>query len=414
MRRGESVRALLFALLLLPSAAAAEELAPEREIIELVPEQKASAGAHSFLAPLRSLFRGTGYWYGERTIEVDTTPQGATLDIFYIRANFQKRFEQGESPATIVLPSRVETGHRDTVTIRALLDGYREQVVHIPVRSSQSELMIDLAPLPNSLVAVSHTYFAGRAALAFLTEEALTFRLQRANDGIAVILTETAITPRADETIHGVANSLIASLKARQLGEDLMVQVGLTDPARDEVEVRSLQGFDPIRGLHHFTLNLVPADQGVGGVRSARASLASIRAHHVQGCALVFDEALRSELDPADLARALAPKGAFTDPFLRAAMRRLGELSPDGVVTLADGSSYRVAAPIELAAAGNQASEAPGYLALLRQFVAELEPEAHRQETLRGLVAPEVGTARFAGILEVAEARERSCLANGS
>jgi hypothetical protein len=214
--------------------------------------------------------------------------------------------------------------------------------------------------------------------------------------------------------IHGVSNSVIASMKARQLGEDLMIQLRLDDTARDEIEVRSLQGFDPIRGLHYFTLNLVPADQGVGGVRRARAALARIRAHHVQGCALAFDEELRSELDPADLARALAPKGAFTDPFLRAAMKRLGEVSPDGIVVLADGSSYRVAAPIELAAAGNQASEARGYLALLRQFVAELEPEGHRQETLRGLVAPEVGTARFARILEGAEAHERSCLANGA
>jgi hypothetical protein len=160
-------------------------------------------------------------------------------------------------------------------------------------------------------------------------------------------------------------------------------------------------------------LNLVPADQGAGGVRRARASLARIQPHHVQGCALVFDEVLRSELDPADLARALAPKGVFTDPFLRAAMKRLGEVSDDGLVTLEDGSSYRVAAPIELAAAGNQASEARGYLALLRQLVTELEPEAHRRETLRGLVAPEVGTVHFARILEAAEARERSCRANG-
>ncbi len=413
MRGTASLRALLVGLLALPSATAAGEVEPEREIIELVPEQKAGAGAHSFLAPFRSLFRGPGYWYGERTLQVDTTPQGATLDIFYIRANFQKRFEQGQSPATIVLPSRVETAHRDTVEIRVLLDGYREQIVQIPVRSSRSEILIDLAPLPNSLVAVAHTYLAGRSALAFLTDEALAFRLQKADDGIAVILTETAITPRADETIRGVSDSLIASLEALQLGEDLMVQVGFADAARDEIEVRSLQGFDPIRGLHHFTLNLVPADQGAGGVRSARAALARIRVHHTQGCALAFDKALRSELDPADLARALAPKGAFTDPFLRAAMKRLGELSPDGVVFLTDGSSYRVAAPIELAAAGNQASEARGYLVLLRQFVAELEPAPHRRETLRGLVAPEVGTARFAEILERAEARERSCLANG-
>ncbi|MDH3212708.1 MAG: hypothetical protein OEM05_09510 [Myxococcales bacterium] len=408
------VRALLVILLLLPSAAAGDAPDSEREIIELVPDQKAGAGSHSFLAPFWSLLRGgTGHWYGQRTLEVDTTPQGATLDVFYVRANFQKRFEQGESPATIVLPSRVEAGPRDTVTIRALLDGYREREVRIRVRSRQSAVRIDLAPLPNALVAVSHVYLAERAALAFLTTEALAFRLQKSNDGIAVILTQTANTPEADETIQGVSDALIAALKAQQLGEDLMVNVGLTDAARGEVEVRSLQGFDPIRGLHSFTLNLVPADQGASGVRRARAALSRIGPRHVHGCALVFDESLRSQLEPADLARALAPKGAFTDPFLRAAMKRLGEVSPDGVVSLTDGSSYRVAAPIELAAAGNQAAEVRGYLALLRRFVAELGPELHRQEALRGLVAPEVGSARFAQVLDRAEARERRCLADG-
>ena len=34
------------------------------------------------------------------------------------------------------------------------------------------------------------------------------------------------------------------------------------------------------------------------------------------------------------LSRALTPRGAFTDPYLRAAMRRLGEVSPGGVITL--------------------------------------------------------------------------------
>lgn len=411
MRRVRRAQGGLLALLLLAGAAAGAE----REIVDLIPEERASWGAGNLLGPIASFFRGgPRHWYGERRLEVETTPSGAVLDLFYVRANFQKRYEQAEAPAIIVLPSRAEAGPRDSVTIRALVDGYRQAEVRVRVRSGLSKLSIDLEPLPNALVGVTHTYLAGRAALAFLTREAPAFRLQKGSDGFAVVLAETASTPEAEEAIEGVGSALITSLRARQLGEDLLVQVALSDEAREQLEIRSRQSHDPVRQLHSFALDFVPPDNGVSAVRRARAALGRIRADQVAGCAEVFEQALRQQLDLAALSRALAPKGAFTDPFLRAAIRRLGEVSPDGVVSLLDGSSYRVAAPIELAAAVSRAAEAVGYLALLRQLVAELEPEPHRRQTLRGLIAPEVANARFDAILDSAETRERSCLAQAS
>jgi hypothetical protein len=408
MTRVRRVQGVLIAFLLLAGAAAGAE----REIVELIPEERASWGAGNLFGPVASFFRGgPGHWYGRRSLEVETTPPGAVLDLFYVRASFQKRYEQAEAPATIVLPPRAEAGPRDSVTIRALADGYRQAEVHVRVRSGRSKVTIDLEPLPNALVAVTHTYFAGRAALAFLTEEAPAFRLQKGSDGFAVVLAETATTPEAEEAIEGVKSALITSLRARQLGEDLLVQVALSGEAHEEVEVRSRQSHDPVRELHTFALDFVPADNGVSAVRRARAALGRIRAGHVAGCAETFEEALRQQLDLAALSRALAPKGAFTDPFLRAAMRRLGEVSPDGLVFLLDDSSYRIAAPIELAAAVSRGAEAVGYLALLRQLVAELEPEAYRRQTLRGLIAPEVANSRFDAILDDAEKRERGCLA---
>ena len=391
------------------SAVAKEEPQLEREIVDLVPDDRASAGANTFLAPFTSIFLGPGYWYGKRSVEVDTTPQGAMLDIFYVRGNFQKRFEQGESPARILLPSRIEAGPRDTVTIRALLDGYREREVSIRVRSRDANVTLDMTPLPNSLMAVSSVTLAGRGSLIFLTKEALAFRIQKSTEGLAVVLSETANTAGSSEAMRAVSNSLIGSLRGRQLGEDLVVEVRFTDAGRDNIEVRSVQRVDAVRDLHSYTLNFIPSDQGAAAVRRARAGLARIEADQVLGCALEFDRSLREALDPADLARALVPKGAFTDPFLRAAMKRLGELSPKGVVSLTDGSSYRVAAPIELMAALNQASEVRAYLSLLRQFVAELELENHRRETLRGLIASEVGPAHFDEVLDRAEANESRC-----
>ncbi len=386
----------------------------EGETIELIPEDRASWTASNLFAPITGLFLGgPGYWYKERTVRVETTPPGAVLDLFYVRQNFQKAYEQADSPVTIVLPSRIAAGPRDTLTIRALADGFRQQEVRVRVRSREDTVLIDLEPLPNTLAAVVHTYFAGRGSLEFLTAEALTFRMQKRDEGFSVVLTETALTPAATASLEGIHSHLIRKVKPQQLGEDLVVGVELDVP-RDDVEVRQRQSFDPVRDVHTFALDLLPKD-GEGRARTAAlAALARIRTADVTGCAGEFDSALRTELDPAELSRALAPKGSFTDKYLRAAVKRLGEVSPGGVVTLMDGSTFDTGAQIELSAAASQASEAQGYLALLRRFVAELEPETYRRETLRGLVAPELGAVQFDALLDRAEERERICLAQAS
>lgn len=387
----------------------------EREVIELIPTDRSSWGATNVFAPVTGLFMGgPGYWYGDREIEIDTTPSGALLDLFYVRANFQKRFEQAESPILLRLPSRIEAGPRDSVTIRALLDGYRQEEVHVLVRSREKSVMIDLSPLPNSLEAMTHTYFAGRGSLTFLTKEALTFRVQKASDGFSVVLTETGKTKSSGETMKGIKSSNIKSLKGQQLGEDLVVRVTLTERARGNIEPRSTQGYDAVRGLHEFTINLNPSDGGASAVEKALAALSRIRTSDVTGCALVYDRSLRSQLERDALSRALAPSGGFTDRYLRGALKRLGEVSPGGVISLANGSKFRPHLPIELSAAGSQSFQATGYLALLRTFVAELEPEEFRRNTLRGLLAPEVANEDFDAIVKIAEGLERQCETNGA
>ncbi len=386
----------------------------EPEVVELVPEDPPSWSPVNLIAPITGLFLGgPGYWYASREIEIDTTPPGALLDLFYVRRNFQKRYEQAEAPVRLVLPPRIEATSRDSVTVRALLDGYQQQEIRIPVRSRQETLMIDLAPLPNSLVAFTHTYFAGRASLTFLTTEALSFRLQRRRDGLGVVLAQTANTRRAAEMIDGVHSAFVKGVHPQQLGEDLVVRVTLTDRALDDsIETRSRQDVDPVRELHSFSLDLVPADRGAADIERARAALLRIGPKDATGCALEFDAALRRQLEPAALARALAPNGAYTDKFLRAAMKRLGELSPDGVISMADGARYRGGVPIELMAAASQAGEAIGYLSVLRRFVSELEPAPYRRETLRGLLAPELAPARFGAVYDAAERRESDCRAS--
>jgi hypothetical protein len=403
----EKVRALRLRLALVVSAllfaAVGWSTAEAAETVVLKPESTASWRPSRMFAFLRP-----GHNYGERSIEIETTPSGATIDLFYIRANFQKRYEQAESPARVILPNRAEAGPRDAVTIRAFAEGYRQKEVSLRVASKQDKVLIELDPLPNSLVAVSHTYFAGRASLAFLTVEPLTVRIQNRGPSFNVILAETARGPELGDSLDGIRSPLIDGVESLQLGEDLLVKVK-NPPGQKDIQLRARQSREELRDLYVYSVDMIPADGGVEAVRRARQTLAAITAEDVSGCAATFDASLRRSLDQAALSRALAPRGAFTDPYLRAAMKRLGEVSRGGRIALVDGSAFNASNPIELAAAMSQPAEARGYLALLRAFVSEFEAGEHCGETLRSLLAPEIGATRFSEILREAEAAERSC-----
>lgn len=381
------------------------------EVIDMQPEDLASFGMKNVAAPLGSLFRGFGHYYGTRKIEIDTTPSGGMVDLFYVRSNFQKRFEQAETPVQVILPARVDAGPRDALTIRAFREGFRQKQVSVRIDSTTDEVILDLEPLPNTLDGLSHRYFAGRSTVGFLTKESLSFRVQERDDGFSVILTETAMSPEATASLDLMRSPLIEEVYSEQLGEDLAVKVTLTEAAHGQTEVRSRQQYNAARDLHEFVLELVPKAGSGAGVDRAIAALASIREADVTGCALVFDARLRDELDSGSLNRALAPEGAFTDRYIRAAMRRLGEVVPGGVVKFTDGTKYSPTIPIELEVSLNQASRAEGFLALLRQFVFDLEVEQYQLETFRSLIAPELDSATFEVVMTKANAARDQCLA---
>jgi hypothetical protein len=371
--------------------------------VDLVPADRASWRPRNLFAWIRP-----GHNYDQRTVLVETSPAGAMLDLFYVRSNFQKRYEQAEAPARVVLPPRVEAGPRDALVVRAFREGYRQREVSVRVQSSQDRVLLELEPLPNTLVAASLVYFAGRASLAFLAKESLTVRVQERDEGFSVVLAETALAKEVDSTLTGMQSPLVEGVEWLQLGEDLLVQVQMPKGQRPLYDLRSRQMRDELRDLYVYSVDLVPSDGGVDAVRRAREALARIRPDQVTGCARVFDDALRDQLDAEALARALAPRGTFTDPYLRAAMKRLAEVSPGGRVRMLDGSTF-TSSPIELSAAMSQAAQARGYLALLRAFVREIEVQNGRRDTLRGLIAPEVSPSAFAEALQAAERRESSC-----
>jgi hypothetical protein len=406
MAKTRPIGLLLLTLIALPATA------EEREIIDLIPTKRSSWTVGRLFAPITGLFMGgPSYWYGERTLEIDTRPPGASLDLFYVRENIQRRFERAESPILLRLPTRIEAGPRDSVAIRAILDGYLHQEVQVEVRSRKTQLTIELAPLPNRLEAMTHTHLAQRGSLKFLTSEAAKFRLQKMSDGFSIVLTETGHSEGAFESMRGVSSDNIKSLRAEQLGADLVVRVQLHDATQNRPDLRSTQGYDAARELHQFTVELVPTEGNAGVLARSGEALKRVQRSNVFGCALDFDRSMRSQLDSEALSRALAPSSSFLNHHLRSALERLGELSPDGLITLIDGSKFRPSIPLDLAAASAQSAEAIGVLSLLRAFIAELEPTKQRRNALRGVIAPELDSEHFDAIFEIAEDLERRCSA---
>lgn len=393
--------ALLASLVCATAAVAPQRVAHASEVIELIPDERAGWSPSAMFS-----FARPGY-YEDRKLRIETTPPGAKLDLFYVRASFQKRYEKAVAPVTVLLPKRAYAGKRDSVTIRAALDGYRIETVHVPVRGERDEVVIDLQPLANTLAAVSHTYFAGRAGLTFLTRVPAQVRVQTGDDGFTVVLGQTAGDAAASAMLDSVRNPFVEHVVSNQLGEDLLLQVKLADGHdAKQLGIRSRESQDTARGLHRYTIDMAPG--GPASVERARGALGRIGAGDVGGCAATFDEALRRKLDRAELSRALTPRGEFTDPYLRAALKRLGEIS-GGAIRMEDGSSYRPGVPIELTAAATQAASAKGFLALLRAWARELEEPRYRTEALRSLVAPELAPDDFQRALGAAEAAEQSC-----
>lgn len=389
-----------------PDAGAIDVDALER--VDMRPDDAVGFSLRNVVAPFTSIFYGgPSYFYGEREFVVETTPADGVVDLFYVRRNFQKRFEQADTPVVVELPPRINTGPRDALIIRAFAEGHRQVERKFLLRDRVDRIRIDLDPLPNTLRGFRHRGFAGRVSLAFLTQERAAPRIQESDEGFDLILAETALNEAAEDALDSLSGAVVAEASGQQLGEDLLLRFILADDV--DADLRSRDGYDAARELYVFQVDVVPSDGGRGAVERALAALAAIDTASVTGCSLEFEASLRDALGVGALARALVPSGDFTDRYLRAAMRRLGELLPEGSVETAAGTRYRTSVPIELEAALSEAAQTRGFVAALRAFVAQLEEPEHRADTLRSLIAPEAASSAFASDYAEAQAREAGC-----
>jgi hypothetical protein len=369
------------------------------EEVELVPEAHAAWGIRNVAAAVSSLFGAWSYWYGEQSVLVDTAPQDAQIELFYVRANFQRGFLRATSPVRVRLPSRIRATTRDALIVRVSAPGFRTREETRRVVDLPEKIVTTLEPLPNKLVFLGHTHIADRTTLAVRTTEKPEFRVMKSRTfpGFTLILVETGL---GLERVPALSGGLVLGVDVAQVGEDLLLHVRTQDP---ETEVRSRMAFDSLRQEHVFAL-----DMGRPGARPASASAIAAevsRAALAPGdpCDGRFERSLRAALE--SVRSGASPSGGLADLYRREMMLFLGRTDHGTVHTLS-GEQLRTGSAIELEAALQSSFSVEGYLALAGAYARTQEDPS---TVLRSLVAPDLDPAVFAPLHEAAEQAWRGC-----
>ncbi|MCZ6463227.1 MAG: hypothetical protein O7A09_02730 [Proteobacteria bacterium] len=368
------------------------------------------AGGGDSRGPLLLAMLRPRFYFGERLLEIETTPPGAYLDIQYIRRGTQLERLEARSPATVELPSRFSAGAVDVVRIRAHAPGYVRGGAVVDVRSSTDHVRVDLEPVPNRLLGVRHRSLAGRDVVSLVSREPPVLRTRRTPDEVSVVILDTSAEEGVSEAVAGLQSSFFQSVEPVQAGLDLILTFRLSDAARDAgVAMRTFSAEDPVRGVHLTRLDWSVPDDRAAWVERVQKALARMGPDDVSGCASVFESTLRAALTPEAMLAGPAGAPAFLRPVYRAALRRLATLSPDAVLHLTDGSSLDATVLLELELALQQVDRIEGYAALLRALVRELERAPARRTAAHGLLAPNIPAARFSEAWDSAAASETRC-----
>ncbi len=389
--------ALLLAVLAPQSAAAMGGVME----IDMSPNEPASFGIRNVAAGATAILGGWNYWYKERVVEVETVPSDARLQLFFIRSNFQKRFERVDPPILVRLPSRIETTKKDSFAIRVAANGYSTREMSIKVNDVPNRLVIKLDPLPNSLVGLSKTHLAGRTTLTFRTTKEPELRVMKSRgfDGFTISMSETAKQLPNEATVSG---GWIEGIEVAQAGEDLLVRI---ETKGSDIEARSKQTYDPVRREHVFAVDLLKEGTRRPNSQQVRAEFEAVPFSPGDACALAFENTIRSEMEADVISRGIRASGSVADVYRREAMLRLGRLDQGQVRTL-DGEVLRTGSPIELELALQSGATVPGYIALLGEFA---RTQAEPALTMRSLIAPEMDPQEFEAIYRKATDARRSC-----
>ena len=179
---------------------------PELQEIEFIPAEPVNWGIRNVVAMLTAPFLRS-YWYASGSVRIETVPAHARLELFYIRANFQKLFRRVDPPVQLALPSRIMTTSRDALTVRVAAAGYKTREYTYAVTEVPQRLVIELEPLQNALTFLALTDLANRTTLTFRTDEEPEFRVTkgRGQPGFILSFRETSDALPSHEPLSGGA-----------------------------------------------------------------------------------------------------------------------------------------------------------------------------------------------------------------
>ncbi len=397
------LRSLAALTLLAPLPAPAQDRAdpdPELVEIEFIPAEPVDWGIRNVGALITAPFLWS-YWYAPGSVSIETVPAHARLELFYIRANFQKLFRRVDPPVRLALPSRIMTTGRDALTVRVAADGYKTHEYTYDVTKVPHKLVLELEPLQNALRFLALTDLASRTTLTFRTDEEPEFRITKGHEqpGFTLSLRETANALEGHEPLSG---GRVRLLEVTPVGEDLLIRI---ETDGQDSEARSKLAYDPIRKEHVFTLEILAPGARMPSPASLRRELEAISNAWDDPCLEAFARALRERLEDGVIERAHRSSGGIADLYRRQAMLRLGR-ADRGRVRTGSGEMLRTGSPLELELALQGAADVRGYLGLLGALARrQSDPET----ALRSLIAPELRPSQFAPVYARAERARLAC-----
>jgi hypothetical protein len=265
---------------------------------------------------------------------------------------------------------------------------------------------MQLEPVPNALVSLSHAHIGDRTTLALRMTERPEFRVMRSrgSSDFSLVLAETATRLEASPLPSG---GLVRELAVTQLGEDLIIRVQPEDP---DVEIRSKENYDAIREEYLFILNLSREGSRPPSPERIRRDIAGGKFAVDDPCHLRFERALRDALDPDHISSGMRSTGTLAQLYRREAMLALGRLDR-GRVSTVGGERFRTGSSLELELALQNAALVEGYLALLGAYARTTEDPP---TALRSLLVPDMAPTGFAPLYQSAENVWKECRRGGS
>ena len=371
------------------------------ERIDLYPPEHVMWTPRNVVAGVTSVIGLYGYWYRPKNVLIETVPADADVSLYYLRGNFQKRYERVAAPIVVELPSRIDSSSHDTFRYRVQKDGFLVVEDRFKVHDVPERLIVELAPLPNSLVFLGQTHLANRTTLTLRTTEEPQVRMAKGSNSKSFTMALAETANKLDGT-PDLKSGFLNGVEIQQLGEDLLLRVAMT---REGLEVRSRSSRDPVRREHIITLDLIEPGTRMVTSGDIRRELAKVPYSGLGRCDARFEAVLRERLDPGVVTRAFRARAAVSEYYQKESMRKLGRLDT-GRVHSVSGETFRIGSPIEFEMAMQSAPTVRGYFGLLGVIARKQDDPV---TFLRSLLAPDMAPADFERVYRAANRAYRSC-----